>query len=349
MKNDRLVIGGVEITKGSSTTINISLPKHYNTPTNLLLNVIRGKKDGPVVFISAAIHGDELNGIEIIRRLKKLNILKKIRGTLILVPVVNVYGMMNLSRYLPDRRDLNRSFPGSSKGSLAARIAKIFFDEVVLKCSLGIDLHTGSIHKINLPQIRTNLDNEYTTRLAKVFEAPVVLHSELRDGSLRAEAQDNEVPILLYEAGEALRFDESSIRIGVKGIVNVLRENGNLPKITKSSKKKTPVITRQSKWIRSSSSGVLRTIKALGETVQKGDVLAYIDDPLNENSTEIKAPFNGVIIGKSQIPLAQEGDAIFHIANIANLNLAEDKIEYFSEDAIEHSEFFELNNEEIIE
>jgi uncharacterized protein len=349
VKNDRLVIGGVEINKGSSTTINISLPKHYNTPTNLLLNVIRGKKEGPVVFISAAIHGDELNGIEIIRRLKKLNILKKIRGTLILVPVVNVYGMMNLSRYLPDRRDLNRSFPGSSKGSLAARIAKIFFDEVVLKCSLGIDLHTGSIHKINLPQIRTNLDNEYTARLAKVFEAPVVLHSELRDGSLRAEAQENDVPILLYEAGEALRFDEGSIRIGVKGIVNVLRENGNLPKITKHSKKKTPVITRQSKWIRSSSSGVLRTVKALGETVQKDEVLAYIDDPLNENSTEIVAPFSGVIIGKSQIPLAQEGDAIFHVANISNLNVAGDKIEYFSEDAIEHSEFFELNNEEIIE
>ncbi|MEJ2372654.1 MAG: succinylglutamate desuccinylase/aspartoacylase family protein [Sulfurimonas sp.] len=349
MKNDRLVIGGVEINKGSSTTINISLPKHYNTPTNLLLNVIRGKKDGPVVFISAAIHGDELNGIEIIRRLKKLNILKKIRGTLILVPVVNVYGMMNLSRYLPDRRDLNRSFPGSSKGSLAARIAKIFFDEVVSKCSLGIDLHTGSIHKINLPQIRTNLDNEYTARLAKVFEAPVVLHSELRDGSLRAQAQENDVPILLYEAGEALRFDEGSIRIGVKGIVNVLRENGNLPKITKQSKKKTPVITRESKWIRSSSSGVLRTVKALGEAVQKDEILAYIDDPLNENSTEIIAPFSGVIIGKSQIPLAQEGDAVFHIANISNLNVAGDKIEYFSEDAIEHSEFFELNNEEIIE
>ncbi|WP_428738743.1 succinylglutamate desuccinylase/aspartoacylase family protein [Sulfurimonas sp.] len=349
MKNERLIIGGVEITKGSSTTINIPLPKHYNTPTNLLLNVICGKKDGPVVFISAAIHGDELNGIEIIRRLKKLSILKKIRGTLILVPVVNVYGMMNLSRYLPDRRDLNRSFPGSSKGSLAARIAKIFFEEVVSKCSLGIDLHTGSIHKINLPQIRTNLDNEYTARLARVFEAPVILHSELRDGSLRAEAQDHGVPILLYEAGEALRFDETSIRIGVKGIVNVLRENGNLPKITKKTKSKTPITTRQNKWIRSSSSGVLRTVRALGETVYKDEVLAYVDDPLNEDSTEIVAPFSGVIIGKSQIPLAQEGDAIFHIANIANLNLAEDKIEYFSENAIEHSEFFELNNEEIIE
>lgn len=348
-ENSYLTIGGVEIKKGISTTINIPLPKLYHMPTNLVVNVIRGKKEGPVVFISAAIHGDELNGIEIIRRLKKLNILKKIRGTLILVPVVNVYGMMNLSRYLPDRRDLNRSFPGSSKGSLAARIAKIFFDEVVAKCSLGIDLHTGSIHKTNLPQIRTNLNNEYTAKLAKFFEAPVVLHSELRDGSLRAQAQENGVPILLYEAGEALRFDESSIRIGVKGIINVLRENGNLPKITKKRKKKTPIIARASKWIRSGSSGVLRTIKALGDTVEKDEVLAYIDDPLGEESTEILSPFSGVIIGKSQIPLVQEGDAVFHIANISNLNIAEDKIEYFSEDAIEESEFHELNNEEIIE
>ncbi|MDH4943744.1 succinylglutamate desuccinylase/aspartoacylase family protein [Sulfurimonas sp. C5] len=350
MANEALVIGGVEVKKGTFNTINIPLPKLYNTPTNLHLNVIRGRKDGPIVFISAALHGDELNGIEIIRRLKKLNLLKKIRGTLILVPAVNVYGMMNLSRYLPDRRDLNRSFPGSSKGSLAGRIAKIFFDEVVLKCSLGIDLHTGSIHKTNLPQIRTNLDNEYTAKLAKAFEAPVVLHSALLDGSMRAEAQQNGVPILLYEAGEALRFDESSIRIGVKGIINVLRANGNLPKVTKKeTKKKTPIVTRTSKWIRSSHSGILRTVKKLGDIVENDDVLAYIDDPLEDVSHEIKAPFNGVVIGKSQIPLAQEGDAIFHIANITNLNIAEDKIEYFSEDAIQQSEFDELHNEEIIE
>lgn len=348
MGNESLVIGGVEIKKGQTTTINIPLPKLYNTPTNLLLNVIRGKKSGPIVFVSAAIHGDELNGTEIIRRLKKLNILKKIRGTLILVPVINVYGMMNLSRYLPDRRDLNRAFPGTAKGSLPARIAKIFFDEVVQKCSLGIDLHTASVHKANLPQIRTNLDNEYTSKLAKAFEAPVVLHSEVREGTLRAAAHEIGIPVLLYEAGEALRFDESSIRIGVKGIINVLRLNGNLPQVPQKAKKKTPIITRTSKWMRASSSGILRTVKALGDTVLNDEVLAYIDDPLSDSSHEIRADFSGVIIGKSQIPLAQEGDAIFHIANITNLNIAEDKIIYFSEDAIQQSEFDELHNEEII-
>ena len=200
MPNEKLLIANQEIPKGSNILINLDLPKLYNTPTELPIRVIRGKKNGPTVFISAAIHGDELNGIEIIRRFKKLDILKKLKGTVILVPIVNVYGIMTLSRYLPDRRDLNRSFPGSANGSLTSRVAKIFFDEIVKKCDLGIDLHTASIHKSNLPQVRTNVNNEYTFKLAKAFQAPVILHSELRDGSLRAVAQENGVPILLYEA-----------------------------------------------------------------------------------------------------------------------------------------------------
>lgn len=345
----KLIIGGVEILKGSRQTLNIELPKLYNTPTNLPVRVIRGKKDGPTVFISAAIHGDELNGIEIIRRIRKLKILSRLKGTLILVPIVNVYGIMTLSRYLPDRRDLNRSFPGSTRGSLASRVAKTFFDEIVCKCDLGIDLHTASIHKSNLPQVRTNLNNEYTFDLAKAFEAPVVLHSELRDGSLRAVAQDRGIPILLYEAGEALRFDETSIRIGVKGIINVLRENNMLPKVQEKKRKRIPVVTRSSQWIRASESGMIRTIKALGDTVQKDEIIAFIDEPLDSNTYEIRSVFDGIIIGKSEIPLVQEGDAIFHIAKFKNLETAENKIEYFSEDAIEHSEFNELNNEEIIE
>jgi uncharacterized protein len=348
MPSSKLIIANTEILKGTRVTINLELPKLYNTPTNLPLRVIRGKKDGPIVFVSAAIHGDELNGIEIIRRLRKLNILNKLKGTLILVPIVNVYGIMNLSRYLPDRRDLNRSFPGSIKGSLASRVAKVFFDEIVSRCDLGIDLHTASIHKSNLPQVRTNIDNQYTFNLAKAFEAPVVLHSELRDGSLRSVAQDAGVPILLYEAGEALRFDEVSIRIGVKGIINVLREMNMLPHLVKKNVK-TPIITRNSTWIRSNESGMLRTIKALGDIVKKDEIIAFIDEPLGDDSFEIKALFDGVIIGKSEIPLVQEGDAIFHIAKLKDLESAETKLEYFNENAIGQSEFYELNNEEIIE
>jgi hypothetical protein len=184
--------------------------------------------------------------------------------------------------------------------------------------------------------------------LAKGFEAPVVLHSELRDGSLRSEAAEQGVPVLLYEAGEALRFDETCIRIGVKGIVNVLRHKGMLPKVQKKAVK-TPIITRSSQWIRANESGMVRTIKALGDTVHKDEVIAYIDEPMGDASYSIIAPFDGIIIGKSEIPLIQEGDAVFHIAKFRNLNVAEGKIEYLSVDAIEQSEFYELNAEEIIE
>ena len=348
MPHSKFIIANTEILRGTTTTINLELPKLYNTPTNLPIRVIRGRKDGPIVFISAAIHGDELNGIEIIRRIRKLNILNKLKGTLILVPIVNVYGIMNLSRYLPDRRDLNRSFPGSIKGSLASRVAKIFFDEIVSRCDLGIDLHTASIHKSNLPQVRTNIDNEYTFKLAKSFEAPVILHSELRDGSLRSVAQDSGIPILLYEAGEALRFDEVCIRIGVKGIINVLREINMLPTVSRKILK-TPIITRNSNWIRTNESGMLRTIKALGDLVKKDEIIAFIDEPLGDDSFPIRSPFYGVIIGKSEIPLIQEGDAVFHIAKLKDLESAESKLEYFNENITKQSEFYELHNEEIIE
>lgn len=347
--NDILIIDGQEIKKGENKNIDIELPSLYNTPSKLRVNVIRGKKNGPTVFVSAAIHGDEINGIEIIRRLKKVNILKRLRGTLILVPVVNVYGLMTLSRYLPDRRDLNRSFPGNETGSLAARIAKIFFDEIVLKSDLGIDLHTGAIHRSNLPQVRTDIKNEFAYTLAKAFEAPVVLHSALRDGSLRSIAMDNETPILLYEAGEALRFDETSIRIGVKGIINVLRKMEMLAKSTKKSKTIIPVIARKSSWTRATQSGLLRSVKSLGDTVNKGDVIAYINEPLEDEGDSVVAPFDGIIIGRSEIPLVQEGDAIFHIAQFKDLERAEDKIEYFNEEVIEKSEFQELNEEQMIE
>jgi hypothetical protein len=348
MSVEKLIIGGTEIKKGSTNLIDIDLPDMYQTPAKLPVRVIRGKKEGPIVFVSAVIHGDELNGIEIIRRFRKLSILKRLKGTVILVPVVNVYGVITLSRYLPDRRDLNRSFPGSSRGSLAGRVAKIFFDEIVSKCSFGIDLHTAAVHRSNLPQIRTNIDNEFTLSMAKSFEAPVVLHSELRDNSLRALGDEKGIPILLYEAGEALRFNEKAIRIGVKGIVNVLRQNDMLPKTQKKSKK-VPIITRNSHWVRSIESGIIRTIKALGDTVKKDETIAFVDEANGDEIFELKSPFDGIIIGKSEIPLVQEGDAIFHIAKFKNLESAENKMEYFNTDAIEVSEFSELEHEDTIE
>lgn len=348
MNEHILHISGVDIPKGCIKDIEIELPKLYNLPASIPVRVIRGKREGPTVFISAAIHGDELNGIEIIRRLRNLPILKKIKGTLILVPVVNVYGLSTLSRYLPDRRDLNRSFPGSTKGSLTARIANSFYTEIVKKCNYGIDLHTAAIHRTNLPQIRTNTENEETLSLARAFQAPMILHSALRDGSLRAYAQEDGIPILLYEAGEALRFDDISIKIGVKGIVNVLKALDMLPKGI-AKQQKNPWLFKESHWVRASESGMLRTVKGLGDSVKEGDIIAFIDEPLNDVSYELRSSFDGIIIGKSQIPLVQEGDAVFHIARSKNSEGAEERIEYLQEEAIFISDIKGLNDEHTIE
>jgi len=208
-------IGGVSIKKGERRKIELAVSSLYDgTDLSIPVEVIRGKVDGPVLFISAAIHGDEINGTEIVSRILKNKSLKKLKGTLIAIPVVNIFGFNMLSRYLPDRRDLNRSFPGSTNGSLAARLANVFMKEIVKKSTHGIDLHTGAIHRTNLPQIRASMDDVETKRLAFEFGVPVILNSNFRDGSLREAACSKNIPVLLFEGGEALRFDEKIIQLG---------------------------------------------------------------------------------------------------------------------------------------
>jgi len=313
---ENLEIDGFKILPGSATTINIELPKLYtHSHTTMPLKVIRGKKSGPTLFVSAAIHGDEINGIEIIRRLLNYKGLNRLKGTLITIPIVNVYGVIQHSRYLPDRRDLNRSFPGSDTGSLAARLADLFMTEIVNKCTHGIDLHTGAVHRANFPQIRANIDDPETDRLARAFGVPVILNASIRDGSLRQSAADYGIPMLLYEAGEALRFDEVSIRAGVDGIIKVMRELGMLyPSKRKTKTVSEPFIARSSAWTRAPQSGVLRTLVALGAHVEKQQVLGVVSDPYGVNETEIQANTSGVIIGRTNLPLVNEGDALFHIA-----------------------------------
>ena len=178
MNNYSVTINGVTVTRGTRTTIDLPAGRLYtHTPMTIPVHVVSGKHAGPVLFISAAIHGDEINGVEIIRRLLKSSSLKRLRGTIIAVPIVNVHGLINHSRYLPDRRDLNRSFPGSDKGSLAARLAHLFMKEIVAQSTHGIDLHTGALHRTNLPQIRANLDDPETDKLARAFDVPVIISS----------------------------------------------------------------------------------------------------------------------------------------------------------------------------
>ncbi|BFT31532.1 succinylglutamate desuccinylase/aspartoacylase family protein [Alteromonas sp. D210916BOD_24] len=300
--------------------------------------VKRGKRPGPTMFVSAAIHGDELNGIEIVGRLIRSKAITSIKGTLIAVPMVNVYGVLNQSRYLPDRRDLNRSFPGNKKGSLAGRLANLFLKEVVSKCDVGIDLHTGAIHRSNLPQIRADLDNEEVLEMAKAFGVPVLLNAELRDGSLREAAKENGVKILLYEAGQALRYDELSIRAGVKGIINTMRHLGMLSKSrSKPSRKAHEIkqfIARQSGWVRASDSGFVTHLAQLGDHVAVGDKLAVIADPFGNHLNYILSPAEGVIIGKQNIPLTQEGEAVYHIAYFSRPGTVAEHVELLQDNLL---------------
>jgi predicted deacylase len=333
MPNKLLTINGDTFPAGTRTTIELPVGRLYtHTPMTMPVHIIVGKKTGPRLFISAAIHGDEINGVEIIRRLLKLPILKQLRGTIIAVPIVNVHGLINHSRYLPDRRDLNRSFPGSEQGSLAARLANLFMQEIVCQSTHGIDIHTGAIHRNNLPQIRANLDDEETEKLARAFDVPVIISSNLRDGSLREAAAEHGIPMLLYEAGEALRFDEVSIRAGVKGIINVMRALDMLP----ASRRKTrqgiePVVARSSSWVRASDSGILRAMVALGSRVKKGTLLGVVSDPFGESESNITSAYNGIVIGRTNLPLVNEGDALFHIARFEHVSEAASKVEEFNE------------------
>ena len=337
MRRSSFHIGDATIEPGSRQTVDLAIARLYTrTSMSMPVHIVHGKKNGPTLFISAAIHGDELNGVEIIRRLLGLKLLKNMRGTLLAIPIVNVYGFINTSRYLPDRRDLNRSFPGNEKGSLASHLADVFMTEVVNQSQYGIDLHSGSNHRTNLPHIRVSLDCEETSQLAQAFGAPVVINSKLRDNSLRAAVVEKGIPMLLYEAGEALRFHEPSIRLGLKGIIRVMRKIGMLKARSKSRKKiHQPVIVNSNRWRRAPKSGILNWVASVGTSVNKGDLVATIVDPFGDEKTEkITAKSNGIIIANLNLPLVHKGDALLHIALINDEEALEDLAEYIIEDEL---------------
>ena len=327
-KRQNFDIGGVSCAPGSRQTVEIAISVLADhTPVTLSAHVIHGRLAGPTVFVSAGIHGDEVIGVEIVRRLLTMPNLKTLRGTLIAIPMVNTFGLLSHSRYLPDRRDLNRCFPGSETGSLASRLAHIFMKEIVARCDLGIDLHSAAVHRTNLPQIRISHGNAKTRRLAKLFGAPLVLRSNLREGSLRGAAKQVGVDVLLYEAGEALRFDEMSARAGVLGILRVLLDQGMISRKGVAKAKTSPLFCRSSRWIRATQGGLLRTFRSEGDIVEKGEVLAVVSDPFGEIEHELKASLPGVIVGRAVLPIVNEGDAVFHIARVSSEDDAGDTVD----------------------
>ncbi len=328
-------LAGSKIKPGQQATIHVPVARLYtHTEMTMPVHVIHGQKEGPRLFVSAAIHGDEIIGTEIIRRLMKLKKIKKLRGTLIAVPVVNVYGFLQQSRYSPDRRDLNRFFPGSEKGSLTSQLADIFMNEIVANSTHGIDLHAGSNHRTNLPQIRADIENPDTLRLAEAFRVPVIINASIRDGSLRQAVAEKGIPFLLYEAGEALRFDEVAIRAGIRGILSVMEAIGMLRRIRARKAVIEPLIADATTWIRAPASGILHMNVPLGAKVGKNKKIGEIADPFSGHEVAIESPVSGMVIGRLNLPLVHQGDAVIHIARIERLAGIEPVIADFKEDII---------------
>lgn len=306
-------IADQEVQAGRRTQLEIPIARLMSgTPVALPVIVFHGLGDGPTVWVNAAIHGDEIGGVDIIRRATERLDPKTMNGTVIAVPIVNVHGFNTNDRYLPDRRDLNRSFPGSARGPLASRIAYLMMTEIVQRCTVGIDLHTGSDHRTNLPQIRADLDDPQTEKLAQVFGAPIAIHARTRDGSLRQAATDAGATVLLFEGGEALRFDRDAINagtLGVRRVFNYLGITSDGPEPGHETR-----YSRTTKWARASRSGILHLAHELGDEVAKGDPIATILDPYGKRLGRISAPLDGVIVGHTQHPLVNRGDAVVHIA-----------------------------------
>lgn len=331
MARKPFIIADTEIKPGTRQTVEVPVAKLYtHTPLNLPVEVVHGRREGPVLMVCGAIHGDEINGVEIVRRVLRNSALRHLRGTLVAVPIVNIFGFVQRTRYLPDRRDLNRCFPGSETGSLGGRIAYLLRTQIMETVTHIIDLHTGAIHRFNLPQIRAELAKPETARMAEAFGAPIILNSPLREGSLREYAASQDIPVVTYEGGEALRFDEVVITSGVKGVLRVMRMLEMLPagKGPRAPRKRSETAAT-STWVRASIDGIMRPIARLGQKVRKGQRLAMVADPFGATEISVTSPVSGIVICVNNLPLVNEGEAIYHVARFDELSEAEKAMDYF--------------------
>ena len=345
-KNDLFEIAGHMVAPGKIGDIAIPISDlSAGMQANMVVRVFHGKRAGPTIFVSAAIHGDEIIGTEIIRRVMKKLHPSRMAGTVIFVPVVNMYGFITHSRYLPDRRDLNRSFPGTEKGSLASQLAHIFSTEIIDHCSLGIDIHSAALHRYNLPQIRIASGNPMLKDLAMDFGPPVIIEADLRPGSLRALAREAGVDMLLLEAGEALRFDEFSVLTGVNGILRVLKKLEMIETKRWSQRGTPPAQATRTLWLRSTRGGICRLVSPSGTKVHVGDPVAYISDIFGDGEEEILSPIDGIVIGHSNLPVVNQGDALLHIAEVSIFDTVSERLEQI-EDAITGNQL--LDEDEVI-
>lgn len=306
-------LAGVEVPPGKRARVEIPVAGMVTGGIlSLPVEVRNGRRDGPTVWVDAAIHGDELNGIEVVRRVAREIRADRLSGRVLLVPIVNLFGFLHQSRYLPDRRDLNRSFPGSARGSLAARLAHLFLEQVVDRCQVGIDLHTGSDHRTNLPQVRGDLDDPRVRGMARAFGAPVAVHAAIRDGSLRAAGAERGIPVLVYEGGGPHRFDEDAVARGARGVLDVLRHLGMIR--NGDPFPDAPLEARSTRWIRAGRSGLARMEVAPGARVRRGERMGFIADAFGDAPAVLRAPADGMVIGVNLHPVVHRGDAVANLA-----------------------------------
>ena len=303
---------GSEIAAGTSQRLSWTATELFEgVPVSTPVFVVNGEQPGPTLCLTAAIHGDELNGIEMVRRVMHDIAPNKLSGAIIGVPIVNVQGFRRGTRYLPDRRDLNRYFPGNPNGSSAARIAHSFFKNVVAHCDALVDLHTGSFERANLPQIRADLRDPDVLTLAQGFGATVILHSTPGVGTLRHAATQAGIPSVTLEAGGPLELELNEVKHGVKGIETLIASLGMMRK-RRFWGDPEPVYYR-STWVRADSGGILFSDVSLGSSVRKGDLLGTITDPMSNVRVELRAPYSGRIIGMSRNQVVMPGFAAFHV------------------------------------
>ena len=315
MARESFAIGGVRIRAGSVRALELPITRLVTgSEVTLPVRVVHGREPGPVVWLDAAVHGDEVVGVEVVRQVMGGLDPKTFRGTLVAVPIVNVLGFMTGDRYLPDRRDLNRSFPGSARGSLASRIAHLFMREIVAGCEVGAHLRQVAAAVGAGVEVDADLDDEGTRQLAAAFGAPVMLHAKIRDGSLRHAAREQGAKVLLYEAGEPLRFDDYAVEAGVVGVRRVLASLGMTEAVDEPPVEPS-LECRSSGWVRARRSGILHLDAHLGQKVSDGERLGTLFDSFGKTLRAVYANRDGIVIGRTEAPLVNSGDAVVHIAD----------------------------------
>jgi predicted deacylase len=306
-------IGRVRVGPGETRDLSLKVSESYSgTPIRLPVRVVRGERPGPALFVCGAIHGDELNGTGIVRELILVEPPALVAGTLVLVPVVNMFGFEHHSRYLPDRRDLNRSFPGSRAGSLTARLASTFFREVVLRCQYGIDLHSAATHRANLAHVRADLTHPGAARIARAFGCELIVNAPGPEQSLRRAACQAGCATIVLEAGEVWKVEAEVLRAGVRGIRNVLMDLG----MVEGAPYEPPyqIEVERTVWVRSAVGGMLQFSVNLGELVERGQPVAYTTDLLGHGGAPVRSHVEGVVMSVTTLPVVKPGDPVCHVA-----------------------------------